>query len=72
MNTLNPPRMLSYKNINENPSLGSNVRYCRTGGESMSIAIRLARAYNKREKSCFRYHGWHDWYLSVILKIKML
>ena len=45
------------------------VRYCRTGGESMSIAIRLARAYRKREKILFcGYHGWHDWYLAANLK----
>ncbi len=41
------------------------VRYARTGGESVAIAIRIARAYKKEDKIAFcGYHGWHDWYLS--------
>ena len=41
------------------------VRYARTGGEIMSIAIRIARAYTKKDTVAFcGYHGWHDWYLS--------
>ena len=31
----------------------------------MEIAVRMARAYTKKEKIAFcGYHGWHDWYLS--------
>jgi glutamate-1-semialdehyde 2,1-aminomutase len=42
------------------------VRYSRSGGEAVSIAIRIARAYTKRDKVLFcGYHGWHDWYLSA-------
>ena len=52
-------------------SLADNVIYARTGGESMAIAIRLARAYTKKEKILFcGYHGWHDWYLSANIKSK--
>jgi len=41
------------------------VRYARTGGEAMSIAVRIARASSGKEKIAFcGYHGWHDWYLS--------
>jgi glutamate-1-semialdehyde aminotransferase len=41
------------------------VRYARTGGEAMAVAVRIARAYAKKEKVAFcGYHGWHDWYLS--------
>ncbi len=41
------------------------ARYARTGGEIMAIAVRIARAYTKRDKVAFcGYHGWHDWYLS--------
>jgi glutamate-1-semialdehyde 2,1-aminomutase len=41
------------------------VRYSRTGGEAMAIAVRIARAHTKREKVAFcGYHGWHDWYLA--------
>ena len=46
----------------------TKVRYARTGGESMSIAIRLARAYTKRSTVAFcGYHGWSDWYLAANL-----
>lgn len=42
-----------------------NVRYSRTGGEAMVIAVRIARAYTKKDKVAFcGYHGWHDWYLA--------
>ena len=44
------------------------VRFCRTGGEVNSLAIRIARAATKRDKILFcGYHGWHDWYLSANL-----
>ena len=42
------------------------VRYARTGGEAMSIAVRLARATTGRSVVAFcGYHGWHDWYLAA-------
>jgi glutamate-1-semialdehyde 2,1-aminomutase len=42
------------------------VRFARTGGEAMTIAVRIARAYTGRDKVAFcGYHGWHDWYLSA-------
>ena len=44
------------------------VRYARTGGEAMSIAVRLVRAYTMKDKILFcGYHGWHDWYLAANL-----
>lgn len=44
------------------------VRYARTGGEAMAIAVRIARAYTGKDKIAFcGYHGWHDWYLSANL-----
>ena len=44
------------------------VRYARTGGESMAVAVRIARAFTKKDKIAFcGYHGWHDWYLSANL-----
>jgi len=43
----------------------NSVRYARTGGESAAIAVRIARAYSKKDVIAFcGYHGWHDWYLS--------
>ena len=42
------------------------VRYARTGGESMAIAVRLVRAASGRDKIAFcGYHGWSDWYLAA-------
>jgi len=44
------------------------VRYARTGGEAMSVAVRIARAHTKRDKIAFcGYHGWSDWYLAANL-----
>jgi len=44
------------------------VRYARSGGEAMSIAVRLARAFTKRDIVFFSgYHGWTDWYLAANL-----
>jgi len=44
------------------------VRYSRSGGEAMTIAVRIARAHSKKDKLAFcGYHGWHDWYLSANL-----
>ena len=47
------------------------VRFARTGGEANSIAIRLARAFTKKDNvAVCGYHGWHDWYLSSNLANK--
>jgi len=44
------------------------VRYSKTGGEAMAIAVRIARAYTKKDKIAFcGYHGWHDWYIAANL-----
>jgi len=46
------------------------VRYAKTGGESMAIAVRIARAATGRDIVLFSgYHGWHDWYLSANLSV---
>ncbi len=45
------------------------VRYARTGGEAMAIAVRIARAHTGKDKIAFcGYHGWHDWYLAANLR----
>lgn len=44
------------------------VRYARTGGEAMAIAVRIARAHTGRDFIAFcGYHGWSDWYLAANL-----
>lgn len=41
-------------------------RFTRTGGEAMSVAVRIARASSKKDKVAIcGYHGWHDWYLAA-------
>ena len=72
ISTLNPPEDVELADILiKDHKWAGGVRYARSGGESMSIAIRLARAYTKKEKILFcGYHGWHDWYLSANHKSK--
>lgn len=42
------------------------VRTTRSGGESMALAVRIARAHTGRDKIAFcGYHGWCDWYLAA-------
>ena len=44
------------------------VRFTRSGGEALSVAIRIARAATQKDKVLFcGYHGWHDWYISANL-----
>jgi glutamate-1-semialdehyde 2,1-aminomutase len=43
-------------------------RLFRTGGEALAAAVRIARAFSKRDKIMFcGYHGWHDWYVAANL-----
>ncbi len=70
MATLNCPEEveLAEKLISLNPWAGG-VRYARTGGESMAVAVRVARAVSKKDKVAFcGYHGWQDWYLATNIK----
>lgn len=44
------------------------VRYARSGGEAMGLAVRIARAHTRRDLVLFSgYHGWNDWYLAANL-----
>ena len=59
--------ILAKKLLKLHPGMGM-VRYARSGGEILSIAIRIARAHTGREKVAIcGYNGWHDWYLSANL-----
>ena len=58
---------LAEKLIEINP-WADMVRLARTGGESNSVAIRIARAASGKDKVAIcGYHGWHDWYLAANL-----
>lgn len=68
--TLNSPEevYLAEKLIELNPFAGG-VRFARTGGEAMAMAVRIARARSGRAKLAFSgYHGWCDWYLASNLQ----
>jgi glutamate-1-semialdehyde aminotransferase len=44
------------------------VRYARSGGEAVSLAIRIARVATGKDVVLFSgYHGWNDWYLAANL-----
>lgn len=44
------------------------ARFTRSGGESMAVAVRIARAYTGKDQVAIcGYHGWHDWYLAANL-----
>jgi len=43
-----------------------SIRYSKSGADITSAAVRVSRAFTKRNKVlCCGYHGWHDWYISV-------
>jgi len=69
MTTLNAPEEVELAElmIQLHPWAGK-VRYSRTGGEAMTIALRIARSKTGKGSVVFSgYHGWHDWYLSANL-----
>jgi glutamate-1-semialdehyde 2,1-aminomutase len=69
MSTLNAPEEveLAEKMLEIHP-WSNQVRFAKTGGEAVTVALRIARAYAKKTKIAFcGYHGWHDWYLSANL-----
>ena len=44
------------------------ARFARSGGESMMVAVRIARSFTGRSGVALcGYHGWGDWYLAANL-----
>lgn len=70
MCTLNAPEEVQLAEAMLNlHSWADMVRYAKTGGEAMSIAVRIARAFTKKDIVLVcGYHGWHDWYLAANLE----
>lgn len=69
MTTLNAPEEVELAELLcEIHPWADEVRYARTGGESMTVAVRIARAKTQKDVVLFcGYHGWHDWYLAANL-----
>jgi len=69
MSTLNSPEEVELAEliIRLHP-WAQKVRFTRTGGEAITVALRIARAKSGKGTVVFSgYHGWHDWYLSANL-----
>ncbi|MFA5034388.1 MAG: aminotransferase class III-fold pyridoxal phosphate-dependent enzyme [Candidatus Margulisiibacteriota bacterium] len=69
MTTLNAPEEveLAEKLVQLHP-WAQMVRYARSGGEAVGVAVRIGRAKSGKDKVIFcGYHGWHDWYLAANL-----
>jgi glutamate-1-semialdehyde 2,1-aminomutase len=69
MSTLNCVEevLLAEKLIEINP-WADMVRFARSGGEAVAVAVRIGRAASGKSKIAFcGYHGWHDWYLAANL-----
>jgi glutamate-1-semialdehyde 2,1-aminomutase len=69
MSTLNCPEEVKLAEVLcKIHSWAKMVRYARSGGEAMAIAVRIARAKTAKDLILFcGYHGWHDWYLAANL-----
>ena len=70
MSTLNAPEEVELAELLlEAHPWADMVRYAKTGGEALSIAVRIARACTGRDIVLVcGYHGWHDWYLAANLE----
>lgn len=69
MCTLNAPEEVQLaEQLLELHPWAEQVRYAKTGGESLAVAIRIARAATNKEVILFcGYHGWCDWYIAANL-----
>lgn len=66
LNTTEEPKLAEM--LLDIDKFAGGVKFARSGGEALQIAIRIARAYTKKEKILFSgYHGWSDWYLAANL-----
>ena len=67
MTTLNAPEEVELAELllKLHPWAGM-VRYGRTGSDAAQIAVRISRAYTRKDKVAFcGYHGWPDWYIAA-------
>lgn len=65
---VNPQEVELAETLLELHPWADKVRYARSGGEAMAMAVRIGRAATGRSGIAFcGYHGWHDWYLAANL-----
>ncbi|MBN8789207.1 MAG: aminotransferase class III-fold pyridoxal phosphate-dependent enzyme [Terrimonas sp.] len=63
---VNPQEIELAEKLLQLHSWAGKVRFARTGGEAMTVAVRIARAAAGKSGIAFcGYHGWHDWYLAA-------
>jgi glutamate-1-semialdehyde 2,1-aminomutase len=61
----NPDEIILAEKLIDIHKWADMAKFARTGAEANSIAIRLSRAFTKKELVIFcGYHGWSDWYLA--------
>ena len=61
----NPDEIILAEKLIDIHKWADMVKFARTGAEATAIAIRLSRAFTKKELVIFcGYHGWSDWYLA--------
>jgi glutamate-1-semialdehyde aminotransferase len=72
ISTLNSPADVELaKILIKMNSWAGSVKFTKTGGEALTLAIRIARAFTNKDRVLFSgYHGWHDWYLSANIQNK--
>lgn len=64
----NPEEVALARKLIELHPWAEQARFARCGGESLAIAVRIARAATGRDVIAFcGYHGWNDWYLAANL-----
>jgi glutamate-1-semialdehyde aminotransferase len=64
-----PEELFLAEKMNEINPWADMSRFARSGGEANAIAIRIARAFTKKDGIAIcGYHGWHDWYLSANIR----
>lgn len=69
MSTLNAPEEVELAELLfELHPWAEMARFARCGGEAMAVAVRIARAYTRKDRVAFcGYHGWSDWYIAANL-----
>ena len=67
MSTLNSPEEYELaKEFLKIHKWAGMAKFSKSGGEACMVAIRIARAFTKKQNIAFcGYHGWHDWYLAT-------